>query len=144
MVILSSCPPSFPQFTCHLTTHNFQSSALCRSQSAKTASIPGAHPNRLECKTPENLRLESTDNVTTGHGLYRPKFINYSMLEASMVDLIPPPDLTVPGLHVACLTGQKGCSCLLPSLFSSWTWKARLLLLLTHRLAFCCLYYQIN
>ena len=32
-------------------------------------------------RTPDNLSLESTDNTIAGCGIYRPKLINYSMLE---------------------------------------------------------------
>ena len=55
-------------------------------------------PTRVtrEWKTPNNLSLKSTDDTTTGHGIYYPK-LNYSMLEIFRWQRSPPGQ-TVPGL----------------------------------------------
>jgi hypothetical protein len=85
---------------------------------------------------PESLRngkhqTESTGNTTTGHRIYHPKFINYSILEIFQWRILSP-DLTVPGLHFACTTpvslSKKRHSFFLHSLFLSRTQKACLLL----------------
>ena len=88
--------------------------------SALLCSFPPAHLICSKWRTPDNLSLESTDDPTTGCGIYCPKLINYSTLQILWWWNLPP-DLTVPVLHVVPLAPtspfQKGllCSSCVPS-----------------------------
>jgi hypothetical protein len=85
--------------------------------------FPLAHLHNYKWKTPDNLCSKSTDDTTTGYGIYCPKLINYSVGNLPVVEASTRSNSLAPASPV-----QKGHFFLLNLLFLSRTWMACLLL----------------